>query len=119
MNQKRSPRSQRAGRCLPASANEEFELVQFSPPMADSIRVMASAVDLDSSLSAMRLADWTMVHRQFGSLVSACTPPPQKTPGKAHIQLPAGNVSFPTSGTMSGLGRHLIKATKSAACHAN
>src|SRR5438093_13469904 len=111
MNQKRSPRSPRDGRCLPASANQEVELVQLLSPMADWMTAMAPDVELDSSMPAVRLADWAMVHRQFDSSVSACSWPSLKPSGKAHIQLPAGAVSFATSNTMSDLNRHLIKAT--------
>jgi hypothetical protein len=87
--------------------------------MADWMTAMAPDVELDSSMPAVRLADWAMVHRQFDSSVSACSWPSLKPSGKAHIQLPAGAVSFATSNTMSDLNRHLIKATKSVACHAN
>jgi hypothetical protein len=87
--------------------------------MARWITAMASAVELDSSRPAMKLAARGMVQRQFDPSVSARTQPSLKTSGKAHIQLPAGAVSFATSNTMSDLDRHLIKATKSGACHAN
>jgi hypothetical protein len=63
---------------------------------------MNLAIELDWRGLAMKAADRGMVLRRFDSSVSACTPPPQKTPGKAHIQLPAEDVSFATSNTMSG-----------------
>jgi len=42
----------------------------------------------------MRTADRGMVLQRFDSLPSACTPAPQKTPGKTQIQLPPGDISF-------------------------
>jgi hypothetical protein len=42
----------------------------------------------------------------------------QKAPGKPGIQTAVGD-SFASQKTVSGFARHLIKAKKSAFCHAN